>query len=439
MNFLKLLFMRKKITEKSAKVDSQFFDAMSLVQVVEHLRSIKGSIPITTINCIHRRLHEIALYDHNVEQQTRTQAWQILETLIKDINLSYVDNPDYLRTLNEVSELMLSNVRFIGVGSLSWLIKEYDLPYAEIVPFVMKIEYGHLLADFLTKLAPEAITKTKPILVKHLILSRRYGECTNAVLTLHGLAAKCDDATVALFSESELAVLVGIPDDYISGRQILVNLGLLPEDSNALPFVPAPGTSRLIQQMAHVYKCRDEAVNADLRMQTADDEGRLNIMQTALAVQRLHLIRRMINQVHGAEMAKELLDVLSEGPARDISLQLDRVMAYLENFSARTQIDFMLLQRFMTIGGLKVVTEEDFEREHSWMTLGTDWLNNERVEVLNYMRYLLRWDTNYIPSQAKTDADESISEFVLKTYLEQGSKAGLAEKMHPYLEDWIGS
>ena len=43
-----------------------------------------------------------------------------------------------------------------------------------------------------------------------------------------------------------------------------------------------------------------------------------------------------------------------------------------------------------------------------------------------------------MPPQAKTAADESISAFILKTYMEQGAKAGLAEKTIPYLEDWIG-
>ncbi|HEV3106098.1 MAG TPA: hypothetical protein VGZ01_10450, partial [Trinickia sp.] len=70
--------------------------------------------------------------------------------------------------------------------------------------------------------------------------------------------------------------------------------------------------------------------------------------------------------------------------------------------------------------------------------MGSNWLNSERVDVLDYTRYLLRWDSDNVPPQAKTEADESITSFIVKTYMEKGAKAGLAEKTLPYLEDWIG-
>src|ERR1035437_3825242 len=109
-------------------------------------------------------------------------------------------------------------------------------------------------------------------------------------------------------------------------------------------------------------------------------------------------------------------------------ISVDEVLTKLENAPVGTPIDFMLLDQFMAMGGIKVVTEEDYEREHPWMAMGSDWLNSERVQVLDYTRYLLRWDPDNMPPQAKTEADQSISVFILRTYLEQGSKAGLAEK-----------
>lgn len=437
MGFLSSLLNGNKKAVESAQVEPQSLDSMSFVQVVEYLQSFKGSIPSSAITDIHKRLNEIALYDHHIEQQTRIQAWQVLEALNKDTKAAYANNPDFLRLLDEASEFMVSNARFMGVGSLAWLMKEHEVPAAEIVPFVMKPEYGHLLADFLTAMGPESLAQVKNALVKNLILSRRYGKCTNAVLTLHGLAAKGDKATVALFNEGKLAVLVGIPDDYAAGRQLLVNLGLLPAESSALPFVPVKDKSRLIQLMVEVYKERDAAANADSRMKAATEE-RWDILQTALAIQRLHLIRRIVGQVHGKEMTQALLEVLSEGIARDTALQFDEILAKLEDAPAGTPIDFMLLDQFMTMGGIKITTEEDWERERPWMEMGSEWLNSERVEVLDYTRYLLRWDPDNMPPQAKTEADESIATFILKTYMEQGSKAGLAEKTLPYLEDWIG-
>lgn len=204
-----------------------------------------------------------------------------------------------------------------------------------------------------------------------------------------------------------------------------------------MPFVPVKDKNWLIQLVAEVYKERDAAVDADSRMKAAGADTR-DVLPTALAVQRLHLIRRMVGQVHGHEMAQALLDALSEGPARDVATRFDVVSAKLEDMPAGTPIDFMLLDQFMTMGGIKIDTKEAWERERLWMEMGSDWLNSERVQVLDYTRFLLRWDPDNMPPQAKTEADKSISAFILQTYLEQGSKAGLAEKTLPYLEDWIG-
>jgi hypothetical protein len=441
MGFLKSLFTgNKKVAELERKepqsIDSM--DSMSLAQVLDFIKSFKESIPSSFVVGIHKRLNEIALYDHHLDQETRRQAWQVLAALNKDIEKVNANNPGYLQALQAASDFMVSNARFIGVGSLKWLIDEHAVTTEAIMPFVMKPEYGHLVADFLAALGAEPLAQVKDGLVHHLILSRRYGRCTNAVLILHGLAAKGDKATLALFSAGELAVLVGVPDDYTAGRQLLVNLGLLPSESNALPFVPVNDPAHLIGLMREAYNARNTATNDDSRMQMVG-ESRQDLMQSALAIQRLHLIRRIVGQVHGPDMAKALLDVLSEGAARDVAVKFDSILIKLENASAGTPIDFMLLSQFMEGDGIKLDTDEDFQREAPWMEMCAEWLNEERIEVLDYTRFLLRWDDGHMPPQAKTEADESISDFILQTYLKQGSKAGLAEKTLPYLEDWIGT
>lgn len=437
MKFLSSLFSRNKTFIEPPQAQPRSIDLMSPAELVEYMGTFNGSMPSTVFNAVHKRLYEIALYDHHLDEQTRTQAWHVIEVVNKVAKEANADNPKYFQALQTASETMVSAARFIGVGSLGWLMKEHDVPAEELIPFVMKPEYGHLLTNFLVSLGVEPFAKVKAGLVKHLILSRRYGKCTNAVLSLHGLAAKGDKATLALFTEGELAVLVGVPDDYLAGRQLLVNLGLLPAESSALPFAPVNGASRLIQLMGEIYKERNTAANLDSRIEMAG-EDRKKMMGNALAIHRLHLIRRMVEQVHGADMAQALLEVLSEGPARDITSEFDGILTKLENAPAGTPIDFMLLDQFMVMAGINIVTEADFEREKEWMAMGSDWLNAERVEVLDYTRFLLRWDPDHMPPQAKTAADESIAAFILETYLEQGSKAGLAEKTIPYLEDWIG-
>lgn len=429
---------KKEVTTTQAEpVLTKPISEMNFDQIFGYLKSCQGSIPSDAINDIHRRLNEIVLYDHHVEQQTRVAAWKLLESLTKDIKISRADNPEYLRILDEAGELMRNHARYTGVGSLGWLIEEHAVPPAEVIPFVMRQEHSHLLADFLTAVGPDTVSEVKKDLVKHLILSRRYGKCTNAVLTLHGLATKGDKATTALFSEGELAVIVGVPDDYIAARQILVNLGLLPAQSSALPFVQVNDESHFTQLMVEVYKHRNEVADGDPRMESIGDDRR-ELIHGALAIQRLHLIRRMVGQIHGPATSQALLEVLSKGLARDTAVQFDDILSTLENAEAGIPIDFMLIGQFMTMDGISIVTEEDFEREKPWMEFAANWLNVERIEVLDYTRYLLRWDPDNAPPQAKSDSDVSISEFIIQTYMKQGSKAGLAEKMIPYLEDWIG-
>lgn len=437
MGFLKSLFGGSKKSIEPTEPEPKQLDSLPFEQVLEYMQSFKDSMPSTVFVAIHKRLYEIALYDHHVEQQTREQALNLLDVLNKHSKVAFAENQKLMDSLDEASKFMVENARFMGVGSLGWLMEEHNVTNAETIPFMMKPEYGHLLADFLEVLGAEPLAKVKDGLVKHLILSRRYNGCSNAVLTLHGLATKGDLATIALFNEAELAVLVGVPDDYAAGRQLLVNLGLLPSESSAFPFVPVKDKGRLIQLMTEVYKERDASVKADSRI-TGAGQDRQDILQSALAIQRLHLIRRMIGQIHGQDMSQALLEVLSDGPTRDISMHFDDVMSKLEDAPAGTLIDLMLLAHFMELGGMAIETEEDYLREQAWMEMGAAWLNSERVEVLNYTRYLLRWDPENLPPSAKTEADESISNFVLKTYYEQGAKAGLAEQMMPSLEDWIG-
>ncbi|WP_112184143.1 hypothetical protein [Ralstonia sp. GX3-BWBA] len=437
MGFWSSLFGGNNKAVEPAPVEHQSIESMSFAQIIEYLHNLKGAMSQSVALGLHERLHEIALFDHDVDQQVRVWAMQVVDRLTKDIQAANANNPDLLRNLDQATQLTMERARLGGVGSLAWLLKEHDIPNAEVVSFVMKPEHGHLVSSFIAAVGPQTVAKVKDALVKNLILARRYGSCTNAVLTLHGLAAKGDHATVALFDKDEFAALVNVPDDYAAGRELLVNLGLLPVESSALPFVPVHDKNHLIQLMVAVYKERDVAAKADPRMTSASGDRR-EVLQTALAIQRLHLIRRMVAQVHGEEMSKALLEALSEGLARDTAKQFDEIVAKLEVTAPGTPMDFMLLDQFMALGGISPATQDDFERERPWMEMCSDWLNSERVEVLDYTRYLLRWNSDHTPPQSRTEADQSISAFIHKTYLEQGAKAGFAEQTVPYLEDWVG-
>ena len=99
----------------------------------------------------------------------------------------------------------------------------------------MRPEHRHLVPDYFEAIGKEAVLRRRKNYVRHLILAGQY-KTDNAVLILHGLAAKGDKAAAALFTGEEYAALLAVPNNYNAGRGVLVALGLLPDISSARPF-----------------------------------------------------------------------------------------------------------------------------------------------------------------------------------------------------------
>jgi hypothetical protein len=55
----------------------------------------------------------------------------------------------------------------------------------------------------------------------------------NAVLALHALMARGDQAAVSLFSAAQCRAFLSVPDNYELGRRILVDLSVLPKSHSA--------------------------------------------------------------------------------------------------------------------------------------------------------------------------------------------------------------
>lgn len=437
MGFLNSLFGGKK-TGKQEMPRIPAFDNMSIEQIEAHLREhlpTQGMSESLGIDVV-QRLYTIALYEHHIDSEQRECAIRMLKAVKQDLESAYADEPNFLTAFRKANETMEQNARFHGIGSIAWLIEEENVPSSEIVPFIMRPEHGHLLGDFLSQLAPETLLRTKLHLVRQLILTRRYDTCINAILTLHGLVAKGDRAALAVFSAEELLALLHVPDDYAAGRDVLVQLGLLPVESNARPFVTGLDESYLISLMMQVCRDRDKEAKGDPRL-AAFSEERRTVVLLALAVLRIHLIRRTVRQVHGEKAVAALLGIYREEVGNMLE-RFDEILTKLETFPPGTPIDFALFDQFLEMEGISPKTEEEFERDREWIEMATTWLNDERVCVQDYVRYLLRWNPDAAPPEIRSAADEAIVKFVLGTYLKQGARAGLAEHIRPNLEDWIG-
>ncbi|WP_321820806.1 MULTISPECIES: hypothetical protein [unclassified Burkholderia] len=437
MGFLNSLFGSKK-TGKQETPQIPSIENMSLEQIVaftqEHLRTqgMSASLGIDLV----QRLYTIALYDHHIDSTQREHAARMLAALKQDLESAHANDPNFLEAFHRANEMMEQDARFRGIGSLAWLIEEENVSNSETVPFIMRPEHGHLLGDFLSLLPPETISQTRLHLVRQLILSRRYSTCTNAVLTLHGLVAKGDSATLAVFTTAELLALLRVPDSYATGRDVLVQLGLLPVESNARPFVTSLDQSSLMFLMVRMCIDRDKEAKVDARLTALPEEHRTLVL-LALAVLRIHLIRRTVQQVHGENAASAFLSIYSEEVGNVIG-RFEEILAKLETLPPGTPIDFALLDQFLEMTGDSPKSEEEFERNREWIEMATAWLNYERVCVQEYARYLLRLNPDVAPPEVRSGADAAIVKFVLETYLKEGSRAGLAEHIRPDLEDWIG-
>lgn len=110
----------------------------------------------------------IALYDHHVIKQHRIGALRLIETLKDSMESSMTDNPEALEAYRKANAFMEENTSRLGVGSLAWLIEEYQIPSDDFVSFIAKPEHRDLLSDFFATLSPSAAETLKAELDRYL-------------------------------------------------------------------------------------------------------------------------------------------------------------------------------------------------------------------------------------------------------------------------------
>jgi hypothetical protein len=296
----------------------------------------------------------------------------------------------------------------------------------------MKPEHRHLVPDYFEALGKETILKVRNLLVRFLILAEPY-QAYNAVLILHGLAAKGDKAATALFTAEEYAALLAVPNNYDAGRRVLVALSLLPDTSSARPF-------------KHIFKPKViVGITLKERLKEAESDSRLakiseaqrETLSLALNSLRFHLAYENIRQIYGEEMANSLMDIFTEQTTKQLIEQLGRTLHALIAVPPGTSVDLMFLDSVMRFNGIEAKSEDEWNQKQSFLNIGAEWLNQERVAFQDCLRFMLRAMGDPVP-QIRSGADEDIMAFLRETYRRKGGRAGLAENAM-YLEDWIGT
>ena len=406
-------------------------EQMSIDDILSYAAS---SEPKTYPECssLLQKLYTIALYDNNVHEQHREIALRLAEALTADMEKALSGNSDSLAAFRMANNYMIENVRLWGVGSLSWKITEESVSAADTFSYVMRPDFRHLVPAYLEAIGNEAVTKRKKDLVRQLILSGQY-EAYNAVLILHGLITKGDEAATALFTGEEYAALLVVPNDYDAGRRVLVNRGLLPNISGARPFKQIPEIQSVL---ALVLKERSNEAEADSRLAGLSEDQRQALL-LALTSLRFWLSYDNIKQIYGEETSNPMMDIFTERTTKEAIEQFGRTIHALYEMPPEKPKDLLFLDSVMAFGGIAAQSEDDWNRNRPFLDLGASWLNRERVEFQCYLRFILRAISGPVP-QIKSAADEQVVAFLKETYRREGGRAAIAEDA-TYGEDWIGT
>jgi hypothetical protein len=431
VGLLKSLF-RSSWERQKQKTDVASVKTMSLDDIVAHIKFLGDPVRKDGLTLLIQRLYTIAFYENHVSNQNRENAARLAELLTTHLEKAWEDNPQAIAALKIANDNMIENASIFGVGSIVWKIKEESIPDAAVVAYAMRPEHRHLVPNFLEVLGAEHAQKNKHEYVRQIVLSENY-EGSNAVIILHGLAVKGDKAVAALFNKKDFAALVNIPNNYVAGREVLVNLGLLPKQSNARPFQAISETKSAI---ANIINLRNEDDNNDSRLKGLSEEERAGLL-LALDLLRLVLATGHLAQIYGKEMAEQSLEMFGDPTIKYGIERIRKIPELVLETKFGMPIDYVILDQVLSLGGNRAQTEVEYEKLKPLLEMGADWLNHERVGFQNYLRFTLRFFADPMPN-IKSPIDDELNCIMRDIYLRKGSNAALAEKAL-YGEDWIGT
>jgi hypothetical protein len=380
------------------------FEEMSMSEIADWAAGLPQEVKFQSIKGAHRRLYDLAYFQHSVDERDRRHAATLIGGLNESIESAVADLPQRLAAFRELMEFFESDIRLRGVGSLRWLLDDQKVPPEKILPFIMRPEHGPKLAAFLELIATE-VPRWKPQLIRELVLQRHGKAYPNTVIQLHGLAGSGDSATGAVFTEKELKLLIEAPYQYQSAREVLAVLGLLPIEPRALPLIPEP----------------EEAVLKILVGQTAIDtlteappellepvppprgmEGLDRLVPLALC---LHLGLTMIESLYGPEPKFLVLDgieALFREAADNGLLKLVGMMRNFERFalddkinkSRRFSVDSMMFFAAWQEFDLWPDEEAAWDSMQPYLAYVSRLLRHTRTQYLIRLRSRLRFDVH---------------------------------------------
>ena len=131
------------------------------------------------------RLYDIALFEHDIEEERAKKALECIEVLKRDINATSMrDNKSLSRFEEECTSAIETASRF-GRGSLLWKLVEDRVPDAKIAEYLTRPEHGHLLQTYSYVTGLNRFQNMKPILIVNLVKQHLFPGVGDPVVILH--------------------------------------------------------------------------------------------------------------------------------------------------------------------------------------------------------------------------------------------------------------
>lgn len=424
---------------------------MSLHEVIATIQAHPGTAPFAVVRDAFRRFYTIACFDHGVPDVDRATAMKLAAALKGDIESLLSSKPDALAAFCKAVDFEREAAAKAGVGSLVWLIDEHEIPGEDIIPFIMKPENGHKLAEYLSIIPPATIEGTRFHMVRELVMQRSATMYPNTVLHIHGLVSSGDPAAFALFKANEIEAFLRVPHGYAAARKTLVSLGLLALESGALPLSPPPPDELLTfivsQTAIDCFRESDPENKLNKPEFPEEMEGLDTIIPVAVCI---HLGLSMIDTLYGPEKRNVALGGVRSQFSRayeGLSDLVDLQSSY-ENFGIETllhedgnreaSLDYMMV--FAAIEKFQLQqSEEEFNRTQPYVQFLTRQLAHIRPAYLIKLRYNLRFFIHdKRASVAPSLQSEEVRRRIMELYAEYGARAGVIEAAS-FGEDWIGT
>ena len=428
------LFSSLKKSKEPEKIIK--FDDMNIVQLSEYSAQ-KKNLTVNTAIELKKRLFNIAYFDYGVSDNERQMATKLLGTLIKDLENGLSSNPEALQAFKTANQYNIDSIELFGIGSLGWQIRAPDVSGEEVIKMIIDPSSGPLIPNFLKAMPEEGWSQLKGAVIKALILDRRHGGESNAVLILSGLIAGTDLVAWNIMNPSERSTLMAVSKNYKNARDVLVRYGLLPSKSSAHPMTPQRSDDELTSIVLFSAHDRDDSIwpSNITKMYELFDEDQKAFIAVNLFIVKIIIFLDLISDVYGKDVAlkveKNVMDNLKKSNEKGFKDFLETIRSAEEmalSGNSRLGIDKTIASGLMDFYIPKDLSKE---KQIELRDIVAEIFNIERRSSLHKFRFYLRFFAN-----KGVDHAESLKKYGdLYRYL--GSRVGELEKGLLF-EDWIG-